>query len=447
MTTRYQQLLASDSRPVPEVLREECRPEFDTAPLDTARYTSQAFFDAEDREMWPRVWQMACRLEDIPEVGDVEVYDIVDRSALIVRTGGDSVRAYHNVCLHRGRKLLTEAGRVEKIRCGFHGWTWDLDGNLNSLPCRSEFAYLSDDELALNPVRAETWGGFVFVNFDPHAEPLIDYLGVLPEHFARWKLDECYKSAHVARVIPCNWKVAQEAFMESYHVVATHPQILPFFDDVGAQYDVYGDNVNRNLAAFGAASPHLGKLTSERTVLDGMLDMWGRPPDTVPLGSEDAGTRELLGNISRRALGRKAAGGLDEATDAEMLDALVYNVFPNFAPWGGFAPNIVYRWRPNGRDVDSCIMDVMMLKRLPANGERPKAARIHWLHEGELWSSAKELPILGFVIDQDMINMPLVQRGLKSSTNGKVYLASYVENRIRHFHNTLDQYLLKTKTA
>ncbi|WP_052223100.1 aromatic ring-hydroxylating oxygenase subunit alpha [Novosphingobium malaysiense] len=441
MTTNYQQLLDSDSRPVPPVLREQSRPEFDTAPLDAARYTSQAFFDAEDREMWSRVWQMACRLEDIPEIGDVEVYDIVDRSALIVRSGTEEVRAYHNVCLHRGRKLLTQAGRVESIRCGFHGWSWNLDGNLNSLPCRSEFAHLADDDLSLVPVRAETWGGFVFVNFDPEAEPLVDYLGVLPEHFVRWQPEHCYKAAHVARVIPCNWKVAQEAFMESYHVVATHPQILPFFDDVGSQYDVYGKHVNRNLAAFGAASPHMGEGHGARAVVDGMLEMWGRTPDAVPSGREDAGARAVLGNISRRALGRKVAGGLDDATDAEMLDALVYNVFPNFAPWGGFAPNIVYRWRPNGRDVDSCIMEVMMLKRLPADGGRPEAAKVHWLGEDEPWSAAQELPILGPVIDQDMENMPLVQRGLKASPTGKVHLASYAESRIRHFHQTLDRYL------
>lgn len=441
MDSTYQTLLDRDSRPVPPVLRDRSPRDLGTAPIDAARYTSRAFLDAEDSAMWGRVWQMACREEDIPEAGDVEIYDIVDRSALIVRTASGAIRAYHNSCLHRGRKLMTRRGRVETIRCGFHGWSWNLEGGLNSLPCRAEFDHLDDGELGLVPVRAETWGGFVFVCFDEDAPPLAEYLGVLPDHFARWKPEDCYKAAHVARVIACNWKVAQEAFMESYHVIATHPQILPIFQDVGAQYDVYGDTVNRNLAAFGVASPHMGAEPSPRAVVDGMLDLWGRSRDAVPAEREIDEARSVLGDVARRALGRGVAGRLGEATDAEMLDALVYNVFPNFAPWGGFAPNIVYRWRPNGRDPDSCIMEVMILKRLPADGRRPAAAPVHWLGNDEAWSAAPELPVLGPVIDQDMENMPLVQLGLKASPTGRVHLARHVESRIRHFHRTLDRYL------
>ena len=441
MTTPYQQLLDRDSRPVPPSLREEHPLHAPDTPIDAQRYYDPDFLAREAKAVWPHAWQMACREEDIAHPGDVTTYDILDLSALIVRTKDGQIRAYRNACLHRGRKLMEGSGKVEAIRCGFHGWTWSLDGDLNSLPCRDQFAHLADEELALPRIACETWGGFVFVNFDPECGTLSDYLGPLPEHFARWRLEDCYKSAHVAKVIACNWKVAQEAFMESYHVIATHPQILPFFDDCGSQYDVLGKHVNRNLAAFGAASPHMGADASESAVVAGMLEMWGRDAGDLPSRAEQEGSRKLLGDVARRALGRGLEGGLEQACDAEMLDALVYNVFPNFAPWAGFAPNIVYRWRPNGHDPDSCIMEVMMLKRLAKGAPRPESAPVHWLNEGEAWSDASELPILGPVIDQDMANMPLVQKGLKTSASGVVHLASHMESRIRHFHRTLDHYL------
>ncbi|HEX2793352.1 MAG TPA: aromatic ring-hydroxylating dioxygenase subunit alpha [Croceicoccus sp.] len=440
MVTTYRDLLDADSRTAPAAMREEGRRDFGSAPIAAGRYTDQAFFDREDAMMWGKVWQMACREEDIPEVGDVHVYDMVDRSALVVRSAPDVIEAFPNSCLHRGRKLMDESGQVEAMRCGFHGWTWNLDGSIRSVPCREEFAAISDADLHLPQVRAGRWGGFVFVCFDRDAPSLEEYLGVLPEHFERWRLEDRWKAAHVARVIPCNWKVAQEAFMESYHVIATHPQILPFFSDVGSAYDALGPHVNRNMAAFGEPSPHLNERPSDRAVVEGMLGLWGRevPAD---LDTADQSPRTFLGDAARRSIERSIDSDLDRATDAEMLDAVVYNVFPNFAPWGGFAPNIVYRWRPNGRDVDSCIMEVMILKPLKPGQAKPRGVPVHWLSQDEPWAAATELPALGPVIDQDMGNMPSVQTGLKASATGLVHLATSMESRIRHFHTTLDAYL------
>jgi nitrite reductase/ring-hydroxylating ferredoxin subunit len=446
----YQTLLAADSRPVPASLASESPADLGTAPFDAARYTSQAFFEREAASMWTRVWQMACREEEIPEPGDTVVYDIVGKSFLIVRTPSGGIRAFYNSCLHRGRRLLTADAHVERFRCGFHGWTWSLDGEIQSLPCRWDFPQLDDRDLQLPEARVETWGGFVFINLDPNAMTLAQYLEVVPAHFARWRLEDCWKAAHVAKVIACNWKIAQEAFMESYHVIATHPQILPVFADAQAQYDVYGEHVNRNLAAFGAPSPHLASRGLDgEDVARGMLALWGRAEAADRLMSDavPANPRAALGELNRRSFGRAFGGGSETATDAEVLDALVYNVFPNFAPWGGFAPNIVYRWRPHGRDVNACVMEVMILKRVPSGAPRPRPVRVHWLGAHEPWSAAEELPILGPVIDQDMSNMPFVQEGLLASGTGRVHLSRYQEVRIRHFHRTLDRYLERGPAA
>jgi hypothetical protein len=300
--------------------------------------------------------------------------------------------------------------------------------------------------MRLTEARTATWGGFVFINMDPAAPPLEEYLEVLPAHFSRWRLEDCWKAAHVAKVVACNWKVAQEAFMESYHVIATHPQILDVIADANSQYDVYGDHVNRNLTAFAAPSPHRGVgRVSELTTLQGMLELMSRPGSAAGLMAK-AGTsnpRAVLGALNRTSFEKAWGGDWSGVTDAETLDAMVYNVFPNFSPWGGFAPNIVYRWRPNGLDVGSCIMEAMILKRVPQGQPRPKPVPVHWLGPDEPWSAAKELPILGAVIDQDMGNMPYVQEGLLASGTGTVHLGRYQESRIRHFHRTLDRYLAR----
>jgi phenylpropionate dioxygenase-like ring-hydroxylating dioxygenase large terminal subunit len=438
----YQQLLDSDSRPAPPSLREEHYRYLGSEGISVERYLSPAFFNLEVERMWPRVWQMVCREEELAQPGDAQVYENVGRSVIVLRDSRGKLRAFWNSCLHRGRKILTENGNTDRLRCHFHGFTWNLEGTISGLPCRWDFAHLQDNDLSLPEVRLDTWGGFVFINWDGKAPPLEDYLEVLPQHFRRWELEQCYKHAHVTRRVPANWKVAMEAFMESYHVLATHPQILPFAADACAQYDIYGDHVNRNLMAFAVPSPHLNNVSSGE-VLHGMLDMWGRgSARTAPLAEDDPlAARHVLGELNRATFSQAFKQDYDYSTDAEVLDAMVYNVFPNFAPWAGFAPNIVYRWLPDGMDVNSCIMEVMLLKRVPGGGPRPAPAPVHRLEDDEPWSNAKELPILGPVIDQDMNNLPHMQTGLRSSATGIVHLGNYQEIRIRHFHRTLDKYL------
>ena len=128
------------------------------------------------------------------------------------------------------------------------------------------------------------------------------------------------------------------------------------------------------------------------------------------------------------------------ATDAELLDAFTYNVFPNFAPWGGFMPNIVYRWRP-WPDQDSTLMEVRILAPVKAGESIPKAPAMNLIPEDKPWTHALELGALAGIFDQDMANLPYVQDGLKASKTGEVNLGDYQEIRVRHFHRTLDKYL------
>ena len=163
-----------------------------------------------------------------------------------MRTAEGQIRGYENFCLHRGTQLKPSgsSGKTNNLRCPFHGWSWSLDGRLVIVPCRWDFPHVVDEEFTLPEVRVDTWGGFVFVNFDPQAAPLADYHGVLPEHIATWPHQDSYVELHVRKVLPANWKASAEAFLESYHVLRTHSQAVRTTGDANAQYDVFGDNVS-----------------------------------------------------------------------------------------------------------------------------------------------------------------------------------------------------------
>jgi phenylpropionate dioxygenase-like ring-hydroxylating dioxygenase large terminal subunit len=138
------------------------------------RYYDEEFYAREAELFWPRVWQMACRLEEIPSRGDFVEYEILDQSVIVVRLDDDSVRAYYNSCRHRGMKIVEGSGSRRSFVCPFHGWCWGLDG-ANTFVLRPEVfdeSNLGADDLGLVPVRCELWGGCAWINLDDSAPPL-----------------------------------------------------------------------------------------------------------------------------------------------------------------------------------------------------------------------------------------------------------------------------------
>jgi len=438
----FDDLLDADTRDTPDVLQQS----FSYRGLedsDSEIYTSAAFVELEYQKLWRKVWQMACRLEDIPDVGDTHIYEIGDWSFLIVRLADNSIKGFYNSCLHRGRKLKTKGGKSKHFRCPFHGFAWEIDGEFKGAPCKWDFPQLKERDMRLPQVKLDTWGGFVFINMDEDCQPLHEYLGVLPEHFKRWNLDQCSKVVHVIKRMPCNWKVAAEAFMEAMHVEATHPQIMSFSADINGRYDTFGDHVNRNITPMAVPSPLVKSPPSEQEILDTLVSGSGRITDDSPklMLAEGQTAREFMADMSRKAFAQEDGYDYSDATDSEMLDAYTYNLFPNLSPWAGFPPNITYRWLPDGYDPDSCFMEVMVLKRSPKGEPVPRGCKANILSDEQAWSEAPELDALGPIFDQDMANLPFVQEGLKASHSKKVILANYQESRIRHFHQTLNKYL------
>ena len=435
----------AQTQSIPPVLLSESPRFLGLEDLPVERYTSQAAHDLEVEKLWRKVWQMACREEDVATVGDTLVYDIAEDSIVLVRTGPETIKGYYNACLHRGTQLVAEDGNVPSLRCPFHGWTWDLDGALCSVPCEWDFPQVDRDCFQLPEVRVETWDGWVFVNMDPGAAPLSSFLGEIVGHFEHFPLKARVKAAHVVAKVPCNWKVCLEAFVESYHGSVTHPQLLLTVGDANTQYDVYGDNVNRMITLMGVPSPHLGNFDDDQAVVDSFLgDLLGMDPSTAKVG-DGRTARDVISDAHRALFSEVYGVDLSGLSNAEAIDAVEYAVFPNFIPWAGDGFPIVYRYRPNGSDPNSCIVDVMFMAPLPDGVPCPAGAKPHWLdgdgREVPDWSQAPELGILGPILNQDMGNVVRIQRGLKTTRKKGVTLGAYQEVRIRHFAQTLQKYL------
>jgi phenylpropionate dioxygenase-like ring-hydroxylating dioxygenase large terminal subunit len=434
----WQDLLDTDSHPVPAFLREQRPYRNGTADISKDRYLDRRWHELEKERLWRRVWQLACREEHVPEVGDYVVYDIADQSYVIVRTAPDRIAAYPNACLHRGRRLKSYDGRCSEIRCPFHGFAWHLDGTLKGIPAEWDFPQLDDrrDELTLPAVQVGTWAGFVFINPDPGAPPLDEFLGELPSHFERWHLEDRFVQAHVAKVVRCNWKIAMEAFAEGYHVSATHPQGLLYVMDPGSQIDVYG-SFARQISPSGSPSPLLQWEPTEEEILRAMLDV--RDGEPLPIALATGQTARAAMADAGRARWRPVLGdAVEDFCDAELVDHFNYTVFPNIHPWGGFN-RIVYRFRPNGDDHESCIFEVMFVA--PFTGERPKPAPLRSLSADDRWTDAPELDSLGMVLDQDTFNMEQVHLGLKVLRRDGVVVSRYQEAIVRWRQDLLDEWL------
>jgi nitrite reductase/ring-hydroxylating ferredoxin subunit len=388
--------------------------------ISTDRYWKQEFHDLEVEHIWKKTWQMACREDEIPNIGDYYVYDIAHLSYLVVRTE-DGIKAHQNVCLHRGRLLKDSSGKGEKeFRCPFHGWAWKLDGSLKEITCEWDFPGVRESAAQLPAAKVQTWEGFVFINPDPDAQPLEDFLGpVMMEHYRRYGFEHRYIQANVSKLIRANWKVVMEAFMEAYHVIATHPhQMLTSGDLSNTHYDVFG-NWGRS----------------------GQYPSMGSPQRGIFLSRDEALTQYRAMADGQRGLIQALTGeDLSDWSDAELNANGFNDLFPNLHPWGGWM-RICFRFRPHRDNPEESIMDILLLAPWPKDKPRPAPAKPRKLGFDDPWTMAPELLSLSKITDQDVFNVPSVQRGLKAKSPPYVWYGNYQEMKIRNFHRNYEKAL------
>jgi phenylpropionate dioxygenase-like ring-hydroxylating dioxygenase large terminal subunit len=438
--TTFEQILAADGAPHSAALQDRGRYQSKGAHVPFARYIDPGLVQAEIDNIWSKCWTVACREEDIPNVGDRVRYDMVDTSYMIVRTATDTVKAFYNSCRHRGRLLCDGKANGDRIQCGFHGWTWTLDGELAWVPSRQDFPYVKNVKYGLIEVRVERWGGQVFINPDPKAAPLPAALGVLTEHFAESPLDQRFTAVLMHKKIRANWKLTQEAFMEAYHMVATHWDALPFSGDANTLYDCWASEnneycVSRVLTPLAVPSPFVKREVSNEKALEAFVRNLGYTGES-PKGQDTGKLRGFAAELRRKELAGMFGHNFDGMPTCQIIDAVKYYMFPNFHPWWGEGVPLWYRFLPIGRDPNQCLMEVRLLLPLPKSGPRPPVPTPIVVDFDQSCTEIKELSFLGHIFDQDMGNLQYVQAGIKAAPQDRASctLAQYQEAPITHFH-------------
>jgi len=409
-------------------------PQLGSAPIPKRRYTAPEFAQQEWEHMWTRVWLLAGRESDAANTGDYFTFEIGPESVLIVRQADGSLAARYNVCMHRGNRLREPGrGHAESFSCLFHGWKYGIDGKLEA-PLDPESFPQGCEGLDLRPVRCETWAGFVFVNLDAEAEPLHDYLGVIPEHLDPYHFDE-WKVAFDATIeIECNWKTSVDAFNEAYHLAATHTWTLEFSDDVGTLYDCYEKHTRMIFPEVQASPRHAGAGTVTEGIKKMFLERVG--VDTAKFEGGPAEARAAFAEAVRK-MGPVMGCDFSEMNEAQMCDDFHYTLFPNVTLNIHSLFTWVFTHRPHPEDPNKMYFDFISLMRAPAQ-DIPRPEKLHFrTADGDSLAGACEG---GDLLDEDLYNLPRIQAGMRSAAFENLHLGDQ-EVRIRHFHRTLEQYL------
>ena len=306
----YQELLDTDSRPVPDVLRLESTAHLGSDDIPVERYTSRTL--ARPRGRTALEAGMAVRMprrRTSPSQVTITSTRSRTMSFLVIRTATGDIKAYPNACLHRGRRLKDQDGHCSELRCPFHGFAWHLDGALKDVPARWDFPHVERRRPSTCRRRASARGRASSSSTPILVpRPLEVFVEDLATQFEVWDLAAMYKQAHVARELPANWKIAQEAFCEAFHVNGTHPQILPYLGDTNSQVDIW-DNCARVITPGGTPSPLLDWKPTPDEMMRAMLDV--REDEELPVTVANGETmRSVAAELSRsgwrRVIGQRA---------------------------------------------------------------------------------------------------------------------------------------------
>lgn len=417
---------------------------------------------AEAEKLWPKVWQMACRETEIAAPGAFVNYEILDESILVVRTGDgpDEIAAFYNVCQHRGRRLREEPrGQIgPTFACRFHGWQYDRQGDLHRIYMEKDWdacPSLDKTRLSIPKVNLARWGGWVWINMDPDAEPLESWLGQITEVLAPFHLDELRPKWWKTLRAPVNWKVVVEAFNEGYHSGSTHTCGINYWvlrsptavagnhagffseaedfteykdgDGKWVKPKTFVENMwanNRHIfRSLGAISLEANMEASERLL-------------SLPGDSEPMAVLQALFDFNREAIEKSGAVFPATMTLEKMFaGGTDWHIFPNSIVLPSLDGALWYRVRPDPRDRDACIFDIWCFGRY-APGAEPVV-------ENEIYDGFAAFEGQCEFLEEDFANLQAVNLGMKSRGFSGAFLNPLQEGTISNFHRVLRQLLDK----
>jgi phenylpropionate dioxygenase-like ring-hydroxylating dioxygenase large terminal subunit len=427
--------------------------------IPAADYRDEDITRLEKTRLWPRVWQIACRMEEIPNVGDFVNYEIFDESILVVRTGADSFRAFYNVCMHRGRRLRDEPnGRLSGFYCRFHGWKYDLEGKVTYIHSPEDWANcptFKKEELSLAQVKVDTWGGWVWINQDPDAIPLRDWLGEVAEALDPFGLEDCRRLWWKTIIAPVNWKVVVEAFNEGYHSFATHNSGINYWavkspGRASGPHGMFWSEV-QGMSQYRPGG--VGEWIETKSLQENLLVNMVWQHETLfalTLDPSRAAAERLMAEygdetdpakiiikfneLVREETEKRGAKWPETLTlEAQAKAGTDWHMFPNTICLPSQDGALWYRLRPNGDDPNSCIFDIWSLGRF-APGAEPKVER-------EVSHGFEAFKGQCFFLEEDFGNMVAVHKGMKSAGWKGARTNPVQEGQIVNFHKTLREYL------
>ena len=345
------------------------------------RYTDPRFHALEKSELWRKSWLIAGHMDEIAEVGAFKLWETAGQPVVIIHARSGDVNAFYNTCSHRGAPVVTEEkGRRARLTCKYHGWTYDDEGALVAIRDPEDFRDLDFTCRSLNKIRCERFGSLIFVNFDPEAPTLLEWLGPIAEEWKEFQFDKVRLVDHFVWDLNSNWKIAMEANTEVYHVKSIHPATV-----------AVGLDDRRNVNVFYPG---------------------GHGRMVAPNKTNDVGYARVRPKLEIETVGEIAR----TCTQS-------YGVFPNIvSPLGptGF-PMLVF-W-PNG--IDKCRMEVWWLGPDWGEGERPAD-----------WE--KTIEFFNAVLEEDTEFGRWIQKSQESYGFKSVPL-SYQEARIYHWNQWADR--------
>ena len=430
----------------------------------TEAFLSREYLEAEKELLWPKVWQMVERETDLPNPGDWLTYNVADESIIVLRKDDGTLKAFHNVCPHRGRQLVAVPDGVHSVRgnnrknfiCAFHGWTYDLDGNNTFILDPQDWDNkLTPEMTCLSEVKVDTWGGYIYINMDPDAVPLKEWMGRAGEILDHFELSKMRYKWRQWAVYPCNWKTAIEAFLEPYHVAGTHTQLLAYGDYYAyskqygrhsvSGYDTRDEQLKMNESS---GTTRAGKGLDPRVSTyelirenyetvnysastESLVKAASRLVDELPEGTPP---QEVIAHWLKSAKADDAKRGViwPEVPPQVMKEAgLAWGLFPNQNILHGVTFALCYRVRPYGDDPNKCIFESYALERFP-EGEEPETEWVHAEPTAENWGS---------VLAQDFSNMEFVQKGMKSRGFRGALPNPHQEQKVINLHRNLAEFM------
>ena len=418
-----------------------------------SRYTSKEFAEQEWEGMWTKVWILLGRESELPNPGDWQREEVGPESILMVRQDDGGVKAFYNVCQHRGNPLVDEEkGSVRRFVCKYHSWAFMPDGELNFAPDSDDFPEGNPcGKVNLEELACETFAGFVWVNMNNDCVSLKQFLGPIWDDWSRYGLETWKRTTARTQNLPCNWKVVLDNFNESYHVPTVHMaattktnrkkirgNVNTYFKET--RFDLSDEGHNRMVMEGGYG---VGSTDSEGNItepLASLLRHWELDPADFK-GNAEA-TRVAIQQAKRELGPGRGYRHYDKVPNEQLTDAFHYTLFPNFAVsiWSdGFH---FLRARPHPTDPEQCVFDNWWYASQPESdlnaltmgaGAGGDMEVEHIVSDyGEGW--------IGPVIDQDVEVFVKQQRGFRSRGFKGVYLAKQ-ENRIRRYHELIDDYI------